>query len=517
MRAFTTLLACAGAASHTLDVAYNTSGAVSAFPFGTFSLTYDGVPLIAAGFPTVETFTWSNGTQPPWAYQRTPLSRTFDAASATYTVTYSWGSLAVAHVKTPLALDFLVTVTNGAASGAMSGGAFGVHGDEVYWARNASDFVAPHAITGLGYACQGCWPPTCGSTIACDPSHVQAIPIDFQSGAAAWVRVGAPAPLPRPITPSDPAWLSPGVLSPDKRVDGARYTLHAVLSGGLAPGASVSARFSLRFGDGSGLPPAPANASAVLDLVRDEYQAFGRARPQTAPVLARPGPVGALFGSACGASCHCQTFSPQDCPNPRGWDSSIGSPINTTSAEGVAAFQGLARAWVNKSVQFCVHGMGPGPAACSGILFWAIEGSQYYQPDPVYIGSPDMLPVLAPEMDAIADELMAMITGAGLRVGFTLRPQRLEQAPGWNASQPPWFRPQRWHQRDFYLPDNSTDTQGYAQSLIAKVTYAKRRWGVRLGGGGWGGKGGARALLPAAPLLTAQAAHTRTHAATRTP
>ena len=91
-----------------------------------------------------------------------------------------------------------------------------------------------------------------------------------------------------------------------------------------------------------------------------------------------------------------------------------------------------------------------------------------------------MLPILAPEMDAIADELVKMVTDAGLGVGFTLRPQKLTQNAGWNASQPPWFQPQRWHQHDFFLPDNSSDVAGYANCLIAKVNYAKTRWGARM-------------------------------------
>lgn len=480
MLAYVALLCAGTAAAHTLTVAYNTSGAVSVFPFGSFALIFDSTPVIAAGFPHVEGWVYGNGSQPNFNYARDALNRTFDLATATYLNTYKWGSLQVAHIQSSaLALDFVITLTNGMAE-AMGGGFFGVHGDEVYWAPNASDFIPPHAITGFGFVCSGCWPPFCGNYLQCDPSHAQAVPIDFQSGAAAWVRVDAPPPLPGPIAPSDPAWLSPGILSPDKLVAGARYTLSAVLHGVLPPGASTQARFSLRFGDGSGLKPAPFNPAGPLSLVADIYAAFGKARPMTTPVLAPRGPIGALFGSTCGASCTCKSWSPQDCPNPRGWDTSIGQHINTTSAEGVAAFQDLARAWVNKSVHYCTQVLGPGPAACAGILFWSIEGSQFYQPDPVYIGSPDMLPILAPEMDEIADELMQRVTGAGLRLGFTLRPQKLTQSPGWNASQPPWFQPQRWHQHDFLNPDNSTDAQGYAQNLIDKVSYAKSRWGVRI-------------------------------------
>jgi hypothetical protein len=37
-------------------------------------------------------------------------------------------------------------------------------------------------------------------------------------------------------------------------------------------------------------------------------------------------------------------------------------------------------------------------------MAWSIEGSEYG--DITYSGSPDMLPVLAPEMDKIADELL---------------------------------------------------------------------------------------------------------------
>lgn len=368
------------AAAHTLTVQYNTTqtGAdVSIYPFGAFSLVYDDYPLIQAGWPFASFFAYANGTQPDWSRMRTALNRTFTKSTQTYLAVHHWGTLQVQHLaSSPLALDMEVTVTNSMADG-MTAGTFGVHGDLVYWGTNASDMMFPHSLTGIGYACEQCWPPACGDVAHCSPSAPQGIPIDFQSGAAAWVQLDAPAPLPRPITPADEPRLTVEVHSPDKLEAGSRYALVAALVGVLPSQSSVTARFSLRFGDGSGLAPQPTNAAGPLALVADIFSAFGKARPITTPPLPG-GPLGALFGSNCGAECHCKTWSPWDCPNPRGWNQEIsgGKQVNTTSPEGVAAFQDMVRAWVNNSVSYCLNGMGPGPAACSGILFWSIEGSE---------------------------------------------------------------------------------------------------------------------------------------------
>ena len=87
-----------------------------------------------------------------------------------------------------------------------------------------------------------------------------------------------------------------------------------------------------------------------------------------------------------------------------------------------------------------------------------------------------MLGVLAPEMDAIADELFAMVKAAGLRVGMTLRPQILTPTPGWNTSVPPNRAPQPYYQRDLFRPDNSSDVQAYAANIVRKASYAITRW-----------------------------------------
>jgi len=95
-----------------------------------------------------------------------------------------------------------------------------------------------------------------------------------------------------------------------------------------------------------------------------------------------------------------------------------------------------------------------------------------------YAGSPDLLPVLAPEMDKIADELMSMINTAGIRVGVTLRPQVVTHNPLWNASVPANKPPWRYYQRDLVLEaDGKTpDEDAITANLLAKATYAIKRW-----------------------------------------
>ena len=120
--------------AHTLEVGYNESS-------GAFSITFDNATLLRSGYPLTIGFLFINGTQPPWDWMRTPFQRSFDASTRTYTLEYPWGQLHVQHVsdaKTPLQLDMVISVTAAKNSSGMTSGTFGVHGDEVYWASNAS-------------------------------------------------------------------------------------------------------------------------------------------------------------------------------------------------------------------------------------------------------------------------------------------------------------------------------------------------------------------------------------------
>ena len=109
--------------------------------------------------------------------------------------------------------------------------------------------------------------------------------------------------------------------------------------------------------------------------------------------------MGALFLDDCGASCMCKTNTPATCPNPRGWNylgchgQPSQAPCNVTTPEGIAHFEQATRGFVSAAVARCVR------LQCRSLMFWSIEGSEWK--DITYAGSPDLLPVLAPEMDNV--------------------------------------------------------------------------------------------------------------------
>jgi len=171
---------------------------------------------------------------------------------------------------------------------------------------------------------------------------------------------------------------------------------------------------------------------------------------------------------------------PQDCPNPRGYN--FAPDINVTSSAGIMQFKADLLAYVNRSVEYCIEYMGDGgsgPAACQGILVWSLEGQQYPQ-DISYVGDPRLLAAHAPEMDAAADDMFRLITGAGLRCGMTLRPQQWTQNPEWNPQMPPDRPPFRYTQRNLLHPDNTSDIAGTSALLVAKASYAYKRWGCTM-------------------------------------
>lgn len=140
-----------------------------------------------------------------------------------------------------------------------------------------------------------------------------------------------------------------------------------------------------------------------------------------------------------------------------------------------------------------------------GIIIWDLEGQEFKQPF-TYVGYPSKLPDLAPEMDAVADALMAKIKGAGYRVGVTIRPNHF----GTGNSLPPtcvsdpnyslWDKfilltasyPNRgyvcsatntWQVSQTNGPTAQTTTQDYNQALSLlqqKISYAHDRWGATL-------------------------------------
>lgn len=288
--------------------------------------------------------------------------------------------------------------------------------------------------------------------------------------------------------PSNPLNTTLGFYEPDGWHLALRHSI-------VEPGASAVAEIELRFGAGSG-PNATDRQRRPFDVLTDlaasTYSDFRRKHPEKLEWKDRR-PIGTLFPAGkCGASCSCKSLAPEDCPNPRGW--TVGpdpGSINTTDPAGVKAFQEAFLQYVNGSIERCTagrphnqqqHQAKQQPTSgldCQGIIIWSIEGQQYPQ-DITYIGSPDMLPVLAPEMDGIADEAFAMMQRAGLRGGLTLRPQVLTINPNHSSTQPPDKPPFKYYQKFLLKPDGRSDVQAVADNLIRKIQYARKRWGDNL-------------------------------------
>jgi hypothetical protein len=142
--------------------------------------------------------------------------------------------------------------------------------------------------------------------------------------------------------------------------------------------------------------------------------------------------------------------------NPRGW---LGDPtINVFTPTGLAAFK-------QRMVAFCsqiTHNAASLPIR--GFILWDVEGEQYSAA--TYVGHPSWLPQVAPEMDAIINDLIKIFVNAGYQVGFTLRQQMLVANPGDPAVA---FYNTNWPQ--------GADSPQAESDLDSQVRYCQARFG----------------------------------------
>ncbi|MCG3150732.1 MAG: hypothetical protein PCFJNLEI_04233 [Verrucomicrobiae bacterium] len=139
--------------------------------------------------------------------------------------------------------------------------------------------------------------------------------------------------------------------------------------------------------------------------------------------------------------------------NPRGW---FNDPkLCVTNDAGRAEFRQRLFARADEVIKYC-RAMN-----AQGVIIWDLEGQEF--PHAVsYIGDPRALGKLAPEMDAVADELFKKYRAAGLRVGLTVRPTRII---------PHESKPGVWRHEQF---------GGVIDELADKIAYATNRWNCTL-------------------------------------
>lgn len=191
-----------------------------------------------------------------------------------------------------------------------------------------------------------------------------------------------------------------------------------------------------------------ADAGAtVATLIPDLIRKYAAAWPQKLRWPDRR-PIGELFLTDPAPKARDEKL-----PNPRNYIFAKSTDVHTE--EGKKRFRDAALAFADGAVaRLKAQG-------AQGVLVWDLEGQQYPQPDPSYIGDPGQLTKLAPEMDAVADEFFRRITQAGLKCGVTIRPQRLT----YSGVSP----------KQTEVPASDT-----AKTMVEKMSYARKRWGCTM-------------------------------------
>ncbi|MBF0593349.1 MAG: dockerin type I repeat-containing protein [Candidatus Omnitrophica bacterium] len=274
----------------------------------------------------------------------------------------------------------------------------------------------------------------------------------------------------------------------------------------VAPHSSTTIEISLTFGN---------TTDSQNDLAADVYDKFVKQYPFKLHWPDRR-VIGSDFWSAS------SSITPA---NPRGWW--FGKNADYTSAAGRLALKADLMARVSGEITILKS------MNAQGVIIWDLEGAEMYGIN--YVGDPRQVAVWAPEMDAIIDDVFNKFKDAGFRVGMTIRPQVFDagltlpamcrngdvfikgdeplnkkrfscQNNSWvqttfdkaaelpatctadqifaktsTTTKPPagiyscetgsWVADSRFNQQE---------TTDYAQAMIDKIGYAKRRWGATL-------------------------------------
>jgi hypothetical protein len=157
-------------------------------------------------------------------------------------------------------------------------------------------------------------------------------------------------------------------------------------------------------------------------------------------------PIGALFLARDGTSWK---------SNPRGWFND--EHLDIMTPVGRQEFRKGLLAYADRSIQLLRE------IDAQGVIVWDIEGEQYPIPNPTYIGDPEMLTRIAPEMDGVVDDFFRQFTDASFRVGILLKPQHLvKKTDGYEQQEYP------------------VSSSAIFDELDRKIGYARKHWNCSL-------------------------------------
>ena len=387
---------------------------------GLRQLRYGGVPYLKNGAFRVAAATLQTDTGRA-QFNGKQATRSVDVAARTVTHTFPWGSYQVAYTPHADRLDVDIRVENRSPHTLLT---HHLHVLDLQLPQKPREYdgKTPLLATNTGGLSV--------QTLTTDAGQVVLVNKDVTRP----LLMGYPWSANRPRSTVYPLWVLTG-----------RHpwlpTSLPTIQRPVPPGASDTYHLSLRFADSG----APAEA-----LTADVYAAFARAHPSTLHWTDRR-PIATLFLASANLKIE---------NNPRGWFNDKKN-VDVTTPQGLAAFGARMLAYADKSIQI-MREMG-----AQGAITWDVEGQQY--PHAIsYVGDPQKLGELAPEMEAVADAYFARFRTAGLRTGVTLRPQAFAFVEG---------RP-----RQVVLKDGQgrIDTAAVRRLLDAKITYARQRWGCTL-------------------------------------
>jgi hypothetical protein len=207
---------------------------------------------------------------------------------------------------------------------------------------------------------------------------------------------------------------------------------------GLKPSETLTFHVSLRFG---------SETAGLADLAGAEFARFAERFPR---VLRWPDrrPIAMLMLA---------NQAHRSSTNPRGWLND--ASIEVTTPTGREVFRNRLLAWADRSIGECRK------CDAQGAIVWDVEGEEFGPL--VYVGDPRMLPELAPEFDAAADEFFKKFTDAGLKTGVCIRPSRIARRKSSKDAMSTGWR----HGHMAFDP---------VKEMADKIAYAKRRWGCSL-------------------------------------
>ncbi len=342
-----------------------------------------------------------------------PVARAWDAASQTLTWKYGWGQVACKYTQRGDQLNLDIAIDN---QGSKTIAGFNMFPLALSFPDfpKGYDATTPH----VGFNNDG---PTVQSA-------------DFGSGIVTVINRDVKSPL------------CVGLISSNDTAQSFRYNVYVgsahlwyqpgnwpTFNRPIAPGGHDLYQIALRFS------PSGTDISSIGD---DVYKKFAQAHPSELNWTDRR-PIASLFLSSASDN--------HPACNPRGW---------FYNDESVDCFNATGRARLRQRVMdFADDSIAEMKSVgAQGMVTWDIEGQEYPH-STSYIGDPRLLPSLAPEMDAIADEYFAKFRAAGLRVGVCVRPQQLVVDSS--------------HAEQVSVDD-------IAQQLINKIQTAKTRWGATL-------------------------------------